>query len=107
MQGSCRRFTLRAHIHPRDPNVREGRTHLPRLTSTTENAALEFGRRAKGRSATCDQIRKLFQFSICPRSFVHDPAPGLSTRNQFQKYRFVPLSGSRHFSVLDDKPQSF
>jgi hypothetical protein len=44
-RSSFCRFTLQSDIHPRDPNGREGRANPACLTSATDNAALEFGRR--------------------------------------------------------------
>jgi len=54
------------------PNRREWRAYRAGLISTIDHAAVEFGRRSKGRTTGRDDSRELFQLVFGPCSIAHD-----------------------------------
>jgi hypothetical protein len=54
------------------PNRREWRAYRAGLISTIDHAAVEFGRRSKGRATARDNSRELFQLVFGPCSITHD-----------------------------------
>jgi hypothetical protein len=83
------------------PNRREWRAYRAGLISTIDYAAVEFGRRSKGRTTGRDDSRELFQLVFGPCSIAHDinSSPSgfsaraitvLARRNLFALIQIIP-----------------